>query len=273
MSPTDMNVIEVQAINKNRTQSRAKVKAVAGFTLIEVLMALSISALVAVLAYGSVSAATNAVASTRLQAEQLDRLDTTWQLLAYDLQHIVAPPIEKSSGPHAETLGVQSLGLVGTVTTGSEADSAGKVLTVLRFVRRGWQNPLERQRSDLQRVVFEWYQGNLYRRHEPFYDGMSFTNSAMDPAEVNALSTSAQRPVPDTLKRYSRRRLLLTGVESIELQFLPASALNLSADQWQSAWPPAADSSALPVALKVTLTQRDTFKVERLFDIAAGFVR
>ena len=267
-----MSVIEVRLIN-TRYQRREVFKGVAGFTLIEVLMALSMSALVAVLAYSSVSAATNAVASTRLQAEQLDRLDTTWQLLARDLQQMVSPHIQQRSAHQGEALETLPLGLVGSVTPDALAGSGGKVLTLLRFVRRGWQNPLERQRSDLQLVTFELHQGNLFRRHEPFYDSMKLTDIAIHPVDINMLSTRAQLPAQDNLKRDTRRRLLLKGVESIALQFLPASALNLNEDQWQSVWPPAADSSALPVALKVTLIKRDTFKVERWFDISAGFVR
>jgi len=272
MSPTEMNLIEINVIRESRCRSRLQVTADAGFTLVEVLMALSISALVAVLAYGSVSAATNAVTSTRLQAEQLDRLDTTWQLLARDLQHIVAPPIEQRSVQHLVPEEAQSLGLVGDVTSASAEAAGDKVITMLRFVRRGWQNPLQRQRSDLQWVIYEWYQGNLYRRHNPFFEGMALTDIAIDPAGVNVLNSNAAPTRQNNPTGYSRR-LLLGGVESITLQFLPASARHLGDDQWQTAWPPAADSSALPVALKVRLTQRGTFKVERWFDIPAGFVR
>jgi len=268
MNPTEMNGIEVSAIKKNRCRSRLQVKSVAGFTLVEVLMALSISALVAVLAYGSVSAATSAVTTTRLQAERLDRLDTTWQLLARDLQQIVAPPIEQRSVPHLAPVQTQSLGLFGAITSGSAEGAGDKAVTLLRFVRSGWKNPLKRHRSDLQLVIYEWYKSNLYRRHEPFYEGMTMTDIAIDPTGINTLYARQ-----DNSEGYSRRRLLLGGVDSITLRFLPASARHLGDDQWQTAWPPAADSSALPVALKVTFAQRQAFKIERVFDIPAGFVR
>lgn len=225
-------------------------KCEAGFTLVEVLVALSLSALVATLSYGALSAASQSVATTQANNQRINDVDMMWQLLQRDLQHVVAPL--SVDGFSAKATG---LGISGGVPDRSEGDSA-HANTVLELVRSGWANPLKRQRSDLQWVGYEWTQGRLYRRFEPFFDGIEIAEVA--PAQA------------DQSNYYPRRRLLAEGVEQLRVEFLPAKARSLADSEWVASWSSAEHKARAPVAAKVSVTLTGMGEVSRLFYIPAG---
>lgn len=117
-----------------------------GFTLIEVLVALSLTALVAMLSYGALSSAISAGDSTHIEAQRLQALDRVFQLLQRDLGQVVKRPVQNGYGENLPAF----------------AGAAGGE-GLLEFTRAGWPNSRQQQRSDLQRVDYRWDGSVLWR--------------------------------------------------------------------------------------------------------------
>jgi general secretion pathway protein J len=116
-----------------------------GFTLIEVLVALVLTGLVAVLAYGALSSTIVASESTEREAQRLQALAKTFRLLERDLGFIVKRPATNNYGEPLAVLGV------------------GEEGALLSFTRGGWPNARDQLRSDLQRVRYRWENQKLWR--------------------------------------------------------------------------------------------------------------
>ena len=65
----------------------------AGFTLLEVMVAIAISAVVAVLAYQGLSSASAGAERSREILTQINELDRAWQIFAADMRHVLAPEL------------------------------------------------------------------------------------------------------------------------------------------------------------------------------------
>ena len=118
----------------------------AGFTLIEVLIAMAITAAVATLSFASLSATMNSVEGLRDQGNRITEMNRAWGLLTRDLQHFVNRPVRNEFGSTDPSL-------VG----GEVADQS------LAFTRIGWHNTTGRPRSSMQRVRYILEDDTLYR--------------------------------------------------------------------------------------------------------------
>ncbi len=115
----------------------------AGFTLLELLVALAIFALLAAMAYGGLRSVLEARASSDAAAARLARLQSTLLMLERDLSQAVDRGVRDAYGDPQPAL-------VG--------DDGGLELT-----RGGYLNPLGGPRSDLQRVAWRLRDGALER--------------------------------------------------------------------------------------------------------------
>ncbi|MEX1031856.1 MAG: type II secretion system minor pseudopilin GspJ [Cellvibrionaceae bacterium] len=215
-----------------------------GFTLIEVLVAVAISMVVATLAYGFLSSAATAKQSTDEALLTVNSLETVFQLLSTDLHHLVDRNLPSAAA------GIGSAGPAPAFMGGDSSRRTANFLLgdyVLRFARDGWANPLQQQRSDLQRVGYRWLEGELWRDYWPE------RNQALDTEPAG-------------------QRLLISNLEAVRVRFLPANATQVVDNTWQDVWP-AEDSSAqgdggsLPVAVEITLTLEDLGDVQRIFSL------
>jgi general secretion pathway protein J len=121
-------------------------RARAGFTLVEVLIAVGISALIGVMAYSGLSLAIAASEATRDQQQALLALEETWQLLQRDLDQVVLSPARDAQGrPEPAFSG------------GDDSEY------LLRLTRMDWADPHDRPRADLQRVGYRLSGGSLWR--------------------------------------------------------------------------------------------------------------
>ncbi|MCB1878044.1 MAG: type II secretion system minor pseudopilin GspJ [Chromatiales bacterium] len=118
----------------------------AGFTLLELLLALAIFSLVSAMAYGGLKAVLDAAEVTNRQAGRLDELQRAFLRLETDLEQAAPRPIRDAYGDRQPAMRYEA-GLSGT----------------LEFTRGGRPNPAGFARSDLERIAYRVKDKTLYR--------------------------------------------------------------------------------------------------------------
>lgn len=123
-----------------------------GFTLMEVLIAVTITAVIGLGVWQVLNGVVNSRDRVNEIAGQFDGLQKTMLLLERDLTQIVNRPARDVYGDFAPAL-----------TTRDETFA-------LVLTRQGWRNPLGLRRSSLQRVAWEFTGSELHRRYWPVVD-------------------------------------------------------------------------------------------------------
>lgn len=216
-----------------------------GFTLIELAVAMVITAIVAVMGYGAINQALSQRGALEAQAARLLEVQKALRVLEQDIELAEPRPVRNLIGDGYEAALIapdSSASLASsTVKGGTSGSEAAPVLTL---TRGGWTNPAGVTRGELQRVAYYVADGKLMRSYRPVLD-----------------ATSATEPT---------RRELLGKVTSLSVRFMDASR------QWRTAWPGTALNEqaqqqllrSRPVAVEVTLTVDDWGKLVRLFEVA-----
>ncbi len=117
----------------------------AGFTLLELLIALAIFAILSSLAYGSLSSALFAREQSQQRTEDLARLQMAFLFISRDLEQVVNRPIRNTWGDTQQAL------------------FTPQRTYRLEFTRGGWNNPAQARRSTLQRVAYAIEDGEFIR--------------------------------------------------------------------------------------------------------------
>lgn len=120
-----------------------------GFTLVEVLVALAVFAMLAALAYGTLS---QTLANAEILTDRMERLQAlqrTFRYLGQDFMQISPRPIRDELGDN----------FVPALRTDPERDHA------VEFTHAGWNNPAGLPRSTLQRVAWRLEDDALLRYH------------------------------------------------------------------------------------------------------------
>lgn len=123
------------------------------FTLLELLVALAIFAVLALLAYGGLNGLMNTRAATEERAEELHRLQMTYRILERDIEQWVPRPVRNEFGESEASL-----------RAGQRIDAA------FELTRGGWRNPAEQPRSTQQRVAYTVRDNALLRYQWPTLD-------------------------------------------------------------------------------------------------------
>ena len=118
-----------------------------GFTLIEVIIAMSIFAIVSILAYSGLHSVINSKSHTEASLSRLQELQMTMLTLGADFQQL-------SDRDGHDALGGKLLKL-------STQDSD----YIASFTRSGWRNPADQVRSTLQRVAYHLDEDKLIRTY------------------------------------------------------------------------------------------------------------
>ena len=216
-----------------------------GFTLLEVLIALVISALIAAMAFESLNAADSGARRTNEVLAEINRLDRAWQIIAADLRHVIPPaPIDPNTLFLAESLR----------SSGEDADQM-----VMMFKRRGWVNFSNLPRSDLQMVSYRVVDGQLWRDFAP---------------ERNLEVSDVDLEEDDGF-----HQLLLEDVEDFQLRLLFQGAIASKgkaalegrefSEDWLQQWPDNNQQGAsirdLPLAVEITIELKGVGSSVRLF--------
>ena len=124
-----------------------------GFTLVEVLVAMAITALISVVAYGALSSALSGAESVRSAMVRSQNINQTLMLLSRDIRQVVNRSIIDEFNQRAPAL------------------SGGALSRYpLTLTRAGWHNSTGAPRSTLQRVRW-WIEDDvLWRAHFPVLD-------------------------------------------------------------------------------------------------------
>lgn len=117
-----------------------------GFTLLEMLVAVAVFAVISVMAYGGLNTVLQAKAQTERHAERLSELQMAMLMLERDISQAVPRGIRDSYGDAQPPL----LG-------GGDSQAA------IEWTRAGWANPVGRIRSELQRVGYRLEDERLMR--------------------------------------------------------------------------------------------------------------
>ena len=226
----------------------------AGFTLLEILVALAIAALMFAMGYGAISQAITTRAALKERQARLIELQTAVRVLEQDFVQLTPRPVRQPIGdePAQPALqgspgGTQTSGFVSSLGGGSSAASSSTSGTppLLALTRAGWANPTGLQRPAEQRVAYFFENGTL--RREYWY--------VLDP----------------TLSSTTGKRDLLTKVKSVTLEFMDLT------HTWQPQWPPSTvvGAQALesnlrirPIAVRATIDTEDFGKIVRIFEVA-----
>ncbi len=115
----------------------------AGFTLLELLVALSLFAVLSVIAYGGLRSVLDADRASQQQAERLARMQTLYAILSRDLRQAVDRPVRDAFGDTLPPLMAQ--------------------YDQLEFSRSGRRNPAALPRSKLQRIAYHFRDNKLLR--------------------------------------------------------------------------------------------------------------
>ncbi len=204
-----------------------------GFTLIEVLIAMAITAFVAILSYQTLSTALLGIERSREQADRLYEINRSMTILSRDLRQLTNRPVLDEFGQLASAL-----------TGGPLARDT------LRFTRAGWHNTTGAPRSTLQRVAYKLEDEQLIRLTYPVLD----RTTAIEPTETVLL---------DGVEVFEVR--FLPDLNSLEVD------RNLGLDRrfWQENWiSEVGFTSQLiepPLAIEVRLSLTDWGDLERLY--------
>jgi general secretion pathway protein J len=117
-----------------------------GFTLLELLVALAIFAVLATMAYTALDSVLNARKEVAKRMSRLSELQTTFMVMERDIEQTVGRAVRDEFGDEQPAL---QGGGVGT--------------TLLTLTRTGWRNPLGLARSNLQRVAYGFSNQQLMR--------------------------------------------------------------------------------------------------------------
>ena len=224
-----------------------------GFTLIELIVALFITAIIFAVGYGSINQALRSHEQLKEHQDRLSEVQNAVRLMVQDFSQLSARPIRDSLGQNwLPCITTQTpTGQTDTAdasASGSEpldADSADDADTtpddggpdLVAFTRGGWANPAGIQRPTLERVSYRFANNTLRRMHWTVLDG-----------------TEASLPV---------RRDVLTHVKSVTFRFMNDSR------NWVEQWPPTGSTvlRSRPFAVQITLELEDWGQIVRVIEV------
>ena len=211
-----------------------------GFTLLEVLLAMVISALIALMAYQALDGATRGAERTNAAFEEINRIDRAWQIIGTDMRNVLQPDGRN------------------TVFQGDSLQAAGGDADqmLLLFKRRGWVNFSNLPRSDLQLVSYRLAEGKLWRDFMPDFN--------RELARID-------------MEDDAYHQLLLEDVEDVQLRFLHLGIITSEGKsalqgteftkKWLETWPDTTQqgTAGLPLAVEVSITLKGVGPSARLF--------
>ncbi len=203
----------------------------AGFTLIELMVALFIAALMFAMGYGALSQGLKNHETIKDQQARLGALQTTVRLLEQDFVQLTPRPVRQPVGDDPAQPALQS-GAPGTQP-------------VVTLTRDGWANPKGLQRTGLQRVAYLVEDGTLKREYW----------TVLDPTLA---STTVKRELLTHVKTLSFR--FMDANRQWQLQWPPPTVAGVIAQE--------TNLRLRPIAVEITLDTEEWGTIVRVLEIA-----
>jgi len=207
-----------------------------GFTLIEVLIAMAITAFIAAAAYAGISNVLIGAEQLRVNGDRSRDIGRALFLLGRDLRQFVDRPVRDEFGNWQPSL-------------------AGGPLAVfpLSLTRAGWHNSLQLPRSNLQRVHYYLEEGSLWRAYDTRLD--------------RAVDVSVQRArLLDGVTDFELRFLDNIEVLSVDRD-LVVDTQNWARNRVSETGAALAALPVPPVAVEVRLELEDIGALRRLYEL------
>ncbi len=133
-----------------------------GFTLIELMVAVFITAILFAIGYGAVNQAVKNREALEQQQDRLIAIQTAMRTIAQDVNQMAMRPIRDPTGNDP----------LPVITSDGQQPASDLV----EFTRGGWANPAGVQRPALQRVVYLFEENTLRRQYWPVLDPLLSTD-------------------------------------------------------------------------------------------------
>jgi general secretion pathway protein J len=243
----------------------------AGFTLIEILVALLILGIMSALGYSTYRTARISAERTEQALQRAREIEFGMHVMVQDIAETVPRPVRDVLGETRKPslLGTSGIGTLTPIPSLGSSSSLGStaaagsgmtfasqsfnsgssiggissssVASIIDLTRAGWSNTAGQQRSTLQRVSYGLADDVLKRSYQ-----------------VNLDTVQGNKPVVQDL---------LTQVKAIQLRYLDSN------QTWQSQWPPpgVAEPDSFwtrPVAVELIIEFKDWGRIRRLIEVA-----
>lgn len=242
----------LSSVNTSSRRYRSK-----GFTLLEMLLAIGISMVIATLCYQTLDAASRTNESVREVSKQMNDIDRIWQLIAMDLEFTINRSwvdVYGQSQPAFQAV-------FGDRLAQSDVTNSAENNYLLRFTRSSFSNLLQQNRSELGLVGYRIESQELG-------DEFAEENQASADSDVpiKVLWRDSWKVLDSTEALEPQSQRLLSGIESLRLRYLLPTAINFEENQWITGWPAKeGETASLPLAVEIELTLTGLGTVTRIF--------
>jgi general secretion pathway protein J len=234
-----------------------------GFTLLELLVAMFIAAIIFAMGYGTINQAVKNREGLQEQQKKLLELQTAVRIMEQDFVQLAQRPVrDPVGGTYQPALVANATSSSGGGLGGSSSSSVGSISSngaqpLVALTRGGWTNPNGVQRPGLQRVAYYFQDGTLRREYW----------TVLDPTQA---STAVRRDIMTHLKSVSLRYM---DIQTSQVQVQGQSATGASSGNWSPIWPPLNNANQnnrryRPIAVEITLETEDWGKIVRIVEIA-----
>jgi general secretion pathway protein J len=242
----------------------------AGFTLIEIMVALLILAIMSALGYGAYRAARISAERTEESMQRSREIEFGMRVLMQDFMQLAPRPVKDIAGSAFRLPALHGTSGAGTVsnpassngsnsgsilasspsnfgpTSGFGANSGGfgsgsssAVQSIVDLTRMGWSNTAGQQRGTLQRVSYALVDDVLKRSYQ-----------------INLDTVQQNQPVVQDL---------MSKVKGVQFRYMDMN------QTWQNQWPIGSgpqDMASRPAAVEVIIEFKDWGRVRRVFEVA-----
>lgn len=221
-----------QSSTNINTRAYANVK---GFTLLEVLLAIGITAMIGLGSWQILHSAIRASESTQARLQELNALQKTMLIISRDLRQIISRSIRDEYGDYQAAL-----------TTKNE-------FYVLEFSRVGWRNPMDDPRSGIQRVAYELSDNTLVRHYWNVLDRSQDTESISR----------------DLIENVNDIKLRFLNEKGGWVDQWPSSENNAGASS-ESVADPRKNDNQLPKGVEISFDLEQFGKIKRVYEIVSS---